>query len=371
MPVRVLPGIAILALVLAQGPCAPHPYENTPERIQYFGESGDTLEAELAKKPGNEWILEHLISQHCRPEGERDKCQQYTLEMAKHHPANPIIYFRTVREFYLDTEFRDEVIGALEAQIPDHEGEAGLLWNLARITEREAIPPLPKDASKERRARWFRYFGIPRATQIPTTPDYELAAKAEHYYREAISLVEGDEFYYSFYSGHLADLLADVGRESEAIALYEEAIRSTPKEYRPDLHEELGHLHRSRGDFAKAAASYRRAIRTDRVGYENSGHVTANSYNALGLMAFEKGNIRRAERMLLRAATKSNPCCHNTTWGMPLRLARQLVEYGRYQAPKRYLELVLKKFTPCRQEVLDLLGQAKQLETEALVPYNY
>lgn len=326
------------------------------EWSKYYKKDANFLEAELKKKPGNEAILEHLIIYYSRRDKNQEKLRHYALEMAKFHPGNSAIYFNTATTFYIFPQFRDEVIDALEKQIPTHNKEAGLFWNLAQIYQRKAVPPFPKEASDKRKQGWFHWYGVPPETKIPTEIDCDLAAKAEEYYREAIRLSEGHDFYCSWYSGHLAGLLIAVGRKSEAILIYEKAIKNAKKEYRSDLYAELAKLHKSLGNFVKAKQYYHKAIDADKVGYEHTGHVTARAYTDLGLIALEKGNLKKAEKMLLKS-TQVNRCCHIATQGMPLKLAEALIERGQYEAPKKYLNIVLEKFNPGSKSVLNLLGK--------------
>ncbi len=330
------------------------------EWSKYYKKDANFLEAELKKKPGNEDILEHLIIHYSRRGKNQEKLRYYTLEMVKFHPGNSSICFDTVTAFYIFPQFRDEVIDALEKQIPTHNEEAGLFWNLAQIYQRKAVPPFPKEASDKRKQGWFHWYGVPPETKIPTEIDCNLAAKAEEYYREAIRLSEGHDFYYSWYSGHLAGLLIAVGRESKAIPIYEKAIKNTKKKYRSDLYAELAKLHKSLGNFVKAKQCYYKAIDADKVGYEHTGYVTARAYTSLGLIALEKGNFKKAEKMLLKS-TQVNRCCHIATQGMPLELAEALIERGRYEASKKYLNIVLEKFNPGSKSVLDLL---RKIESE-------
>ena len=318
------------------------------EWLRYYEHADDPafLESELKKKPGNETILGFLMFYYDGKHPDRAKLREFSLQMVKHHPGSHDLNFHTSGTRYRYPKFRKELIAALEAQIPSHPKEAGLHWNLAEICERAAIPPFPKDASQERRAKWFRYHGLPPTTPIPTEIDRAAAAQSEAYYRKAVALAMGDRFYYSFYSRGLAELLAKLSRVEEAIAVYEDAAKSTDPEYAVDSHLSLARIYAERKQYAKAKEHCLIAIRDDNEEDPGKGHVTDEAYTGLGLIALEEGDVKEAERCLLAAANEAEPCCHNTTQGMPLKLAEALIAKGRTEAPREYLRIVLKKFTP-------------------------
>jgi tetratricopeptide (TPR) repeat protein len=320
-------------------------------------EDAKFLEAELKKKPGNETILDFLMFYYSWHERDKAKLREYTLQMVQLHPANSQICGYPISEFYVNPRFRDEVTAALERQIPSHTKKSGLYWNLARIYQDAAIPPLPKDVSPERKERWFSYFDVPASTPIRTEINYAIAAKSESYFRKAISLVKGDKFYYSFYAAQLAKLLLDLDRGDEAIAIYEDAINHTETRYAADDHLSLGAIYRKRQEYDKARLHYQTAIKDDTEENPSKGHVTARAYTGLGLMALSQLNIAEAEKDLLLSANEPKPCAHTTTQGMPLDLAEALIAQGHSEAPREYLKIVLQKFTPEDQEVKSVLDR--------------
>ena len=74
----------------------------------------------------------------------------------------------------------------------------------------------------------------------------------------------------------------------------------------------------------------------------------------LGLIALESGDVIEAKKLLLASADVQR-CCHNSTRGMPLNLAKRLQEAGEYEAVIRYCRLVLDRFTPNQVETKKLL----------------
>jgi tetratricopeptide (TPR) repeat protein len=316
------------------------------------------LEAELKKKPGNAALLHHLVSYYSHSGRSQAKLHTYVMQLVESHPDVSDIYFRTVTSFYIHPDFRDEVIVALESQAAKSPKVAGIYWNLAQIYSRKAIPPFAKDASEQEKQKWFQYYGVPADTPIPTEIDHEAAAKSEDNYRKAIAIAKDDKFYFSFYSGQLAELLIDLDRGAEAIPVLEKAIAATGEEYRAELHNSLGDLYAEQGNDRQAKAQYLKAIATDKLSDEETGCQTVHAYTELGLIALKQQDFPEAEQMLLKSA-EPDPCCHTKTRGMPLRLAEALINKGYYSVPRQYLETVLNKFTPERREVIDLLARAK------------
>ncbi len=57
----------------------------------------------------------------------------------------------------------------------------------------------------------------------------------------------------------------------------------------------------------------------------------------------EDHDVEAASKHLL-SAVSVEPCCHTTTQGMPLHLARKLLEAAQYESVEEFCSTILNKF---------------------------
>jgi tetratricopeptide (TPR) repeat protein len=266
------------------------------------------------------------------------------------------IYVYNGSAFYLDRAYCLEVISKLEEQVKAGHKESELLWILAMTCERAAVPP--KWCDEEDRARFLRYYGLPDSTTFPSEIDMSMAERAIGYYRSAITAAGEDRFYVAFYSRQLADLLLDLDRQTEAVGVCEKALPNADETSKPGLLVTYGKALRTAGRLDKAKEVLKQVRSCDKEGNEGGpGCDTTEAETLVGLIALDESNTAEAARWLL-SSCKVQECCHSTTKGFSLNLARKLLDAGEYDAVIKFCRIVLDKFTPDQEETKALLKQA-------------
>ncbi len=278
----------------------------------------------------------------------------HTLEMARRHPGNMHVYYDNGTLFYLDPEYRQQVADILEAQIDRCSDDHEYFQRLAQVYAHNAVRrEFDHPADRE---RWLRYFGLPLDFELPLDTDEERADKAVSYFRQAIAVADGEEFYPAFYTQQLAKLLMELERYDEALLACETVLSDVDETSGAGFYLSYAHClwHTDRIDEARAAAG--EVLTSDGDGFSGGpGCRAARAHLLLGRMALgHDANIEAAKKHLLDAAAVQN-CCHNMTQGLPLTLARDLLEHGESAAVANFCETVLANFNPSHKPAQELL----------------
>jgi len=298
-----------------------------------------------------------------RGEPDDDKLKAHTLEMARRHPGNMHVFYENVSLFYLDPEYRQQVTDVLEAQIEQRSDEHEFLSMLAKLCEHNTVPP--KFDHRADREQWLHYYGLPPDYELPREIDYERAEKAVGYYRQAIAAAEGEEWDTGFYSRQLADLLVQLERYDEALVAYETALPHVAEIWRAGVYLSYARClwHTNRIDEARAASREVLASKGDPF-HCAQGCRAARAHLLLGRIALgHDKDVEAAKKHLLDAAT-TQPCCHTITQGIPLTLARDLLEEGESEAVAEFCEAVLENFIPSHKPTQELLSRARDEANE-------
>jgi tetratricopeptide (TPR) repeat protein len=112
--------------------------------------------------------------------------------------------------------------------------------------------------------------------------------------------------------------LASVARHDEALAVFEHVLQVAPPESYRRIYQEIGHIHRARGEPREAEVAYRRA--------SAYAPLDASPYIYLGGMLAGLGRLSEAEE-LHRSATRCVEGCIDEAW---LNLGFVLRAQGRY-----------------------------------------
>ncbi len=301
------------------------------------------FEPYLSKHPDDEARRTAAVVWYQRRDRSTEKLEHHTLRLAEHHPGNTWIYFSNVSAFYADPAYRREVCDRLDRHVENGEAKASTFWMLGKMYGQAAIPPLD-DKSPARPERFFRYFGLPEDTPIPTETNQALAERAASNYQRAIQ--ESDPFWRRMSARALADLLIKLEKPEEAVAVCEAHLRRVEQEVNPDLLVTYGHALQLAEQTQEAVRVLRRVSKLDREGFERGpAHATMAALTRLGLIALESRDVIESKKLLLASADVQR-CCHNTTKGMPLKLAKRLQEAGECEAVTQFCRLVLERFTP-------------------------
>ena len=310
------------------------------------------FEPYLNEHPDDEARRAAAVVWYQRRDRNAEKLKHHTLQLAQHHPENTMIYFSNVSAFYIAPAYRREVCDRLERQVENGQAKASTFWMLGKMYGQAAIPPL-EDKSPARRERFFRYFGLPADTPLPTEIDNALAERAVGYYRRAIQ--QSDQFWGRTSSQSLANLLIKLEKPEEAVAVCEAQLRAVEKEGKPDFLVTYGHALQLAEQTQEAVRVLRQVRKLDHEGFgRGPAHATTAALTQLGLIALETGDVIEAKKLLLASADVQR-CCHNSTKGMPLKLAKRLQGAGECEAVIRYCRLVLDRFTPNQVETQKLL----------------
>ncbi len=323
----------------------------------------ETFEPYLAAHPDDLARREAALVWYSRRERDEEKLKAHTLEMAKRHPGNMHIYFENSRLFYLDAEYRERVVEAVEGQLEQCDDDHNVLWVLAMTCEHNAIPPKCEQAVD--RERWLQYYGLPSDYQISMEIDHERAEKAIAYYRRAIAAAEGEDFYPAFYSEQLADLLMALERYEEALVACEAALPHVEEVSKPGLYLSYATCLREADRIEDARKALQEVIAADHEGFDaGPGHYAAYAYLMLGRIALKEDyDVEAAAKHLLDAASVE-PCCHTSTQGMPLHLARKLLEAGQYEPVEEFCSTILNKFIKSHKPTEELLEKARSIKAD-------
>ncbi len=322
----------------------------------------EKFEAYLKDNPQDSGRRTAALAWYSRHEKDITKLKHHTRRMIRYHPSNMHIFFANCSMFYLEPEYRKEVIALLENHVNKGHGERGLYENLAWVCEQGAVPPVNDDPND--RERFLRYYGLPKGTELPTDVNTELADKAVSYFRCAIAASRGDKFYISLNSEKLIDLLINLDRLDEALATCKNALPHLDDITKPDFLVTYGRCLREKGRIEEAKKILGQVRGCDKEGFEEGpGHATAKAETLLGLIALKDSNVSAAKRYLLSSCDVQK-CCHNITKGLSLRLARRLLEVGECQVVAEYCQTILQDFTPDQKETQDILRRALRTATQ-------
>jgi tetratricopeptide (TPR) repeat protein len=317
----------------------------------------------LAEHPGNEarriaamhWYFGKLAENH---EG-LEELKHHTLRMVEHHPDNNDIFIYNVSACYLDPEYRRVLIDRLEKQLNEGHKSAAVYSNLAGLCRTGALPLVGDD--EDERQRIFRYYGLPKDTQLITEVDQQLAQKAVAYFRSAVEAATEEDSYVALYSGQLANLLLALDRTEEAAEACEATLPHVSDSSRPDFLVAYGRCLSNAGRLEDAKRILQQVRAAEEKGYEQGpGHATTSAESQLGFIALKEGDRVAAKNYLLSSCDVKK-CCHNTTMGFSLDLADALFEEREYDAVITFCRAVLERFTPNQPEtkrLLELAGKA-------------
>ncbi len=323
----------------------------------------DSFEPYLKKHPEDAGRRTAALFWYRRHAEGPDKLSHHTREMIKHHPSNMYIYFENVSSFYKDPEYMKEVIDLLEERVGTGPVEHGTYWNLANTCKQAAIPPVIRNP--EAREKFLHYYDLPPDTELATEIDTGMADKSALYFQLAIKAPGEDDFHISFYSGQLAGLLTSLARFDEAAEVCEKALPHATQISKPGLLVTYGRALNSSGKALQAKSVFDQVRDCDTEGYQRGpGHATSDAETELGLIVLSEGDIGAAKRHLLSSCNVQQ-CCHSTTKGVRLDLARKLLDIGESDAVAEYCRQVLEKFTPDREDVETLLQRATELRIAA------
>lgn len=294
-----------------------------------------------------------------------EKLKAHTRAALRWHPDCSSIYYMNFRGFDLEPAYLAEVRESLESALREGRSGHGLHANLARVHGRRAVPPRFESAAD--RQAWLDYFELPADYPIPTELDHERVARAAGHWRLALRAAgdAGEVGCLSMYGEALINLLSVLDRKEEAVAVASGLLARADREASPDLQLTYAELLSSLGRIGEAAAVYLSAIGEDLHGYEHGGHVTAHAHLALGEIAlgYRCDPLAATEHLLAAAAVP--PCCHTGTQGLPMRLARLLVEAGHLDAPEEFCQRVLEEVTPGLGPAVELLRDIRDLREGA------
>lgn len=286
---------------------------------------------------------------------DRAKLKHHTLLLAKHHPGNSQVLFGNTSAFYEDPAYRTDVANILEEHVEAGTADACTFWMLGRMYERAAAPPrFDSDASRK---RFLTYFSLSEDTPLPVTLDAAQADQAAAYYRQAMN--SRQEPWERMAAESLVSLLVRLDKADEAAEVCITEIDDTNESDAPDLLVACGRALRKTGQYAGAKRFLEKAKSIDHEGFEDgAGHATTDALTQLGLVALELGDMKEASKMLLASADVQK-CCHNTTRGMPLKLANRLFDAGEFAVVFEYCERVLDRFTPNQPTTKALRSRAR------------
>ncbi len=323
----------------------------------------EAFEPYLAAHPDDLARREAALVWYSFREPDDQKLKAHTFEMARWHPNSDELFFTNITLFYLDPEYRERVTDVLEAQIEQYTDDHHFFWVLAMTCEHNAIPPKCEQAVD--RERWLQYYGLPSDYQIPVEINHERAEKAIAYYRRAIAAAEGEDFYPAFYSEQLADLLMALERYEEALVACEAALPHVEEVSKPGLYLSYATCLREADRIEDARNALQEVIAADHEGFDGGpGHYAAYAYLMLGRIALEQDHdVETASKHLL-SAVSVEPCCHTTTQGMPLHLARKLLEAGRYEPVEDFCGTIISKFIKTHRPTEELLEKARSMKAE-------
>ncbi|HET6453237.1 MAG TPA: hypothetical protein VFI02_02430 [Armatimonadota bacterium] len=329
-----------------------------------LGDEGkpDKFEPYLEKHPEDEARRMAAMVWYSRRHEDPKRLKYHTLLMIKYHPSNDHIYYENSSAFFAGPAYRSEVIGSLEKQLERSHSEQELYWILAMTCEQGAIPPV-STGDPATRTRFLRYYGLPQNTVLPTKIDHALADKAIGYYKEAITVANGDRFYAPFYSRQLADLFLELDKPEEAVKTCKSSINLADEISKPGLLVTYGQSLRKTSDLTGAKIVLRQVRGCDKE-EDGPGCNTTDAETLLGLIALQEHDVSAANRFLL-SSCNVHKCCHNTTKGFSLRLAEKLLDAGQYDSVTQFCTIVLRDFTPGQPETQRLLDRAKSMRAKA------
>lgn len=280
--------------------------------------------------------------------------RESTFAMIAENPCNEEIVWLNCTALYVDHRYALELIKRLEkAAAADENGS--LYWSIAYICCQVAIPPTFKDSDE--REDFLEYFGMPLSTKFENE-DRKLAEKGISYYRRAIAASNESVFETAIRSEQLARFLRKLGRTDDALDVMEDALPSLNPVARPAFLVEYGRCLMKAGKYSAARTTLEDVRASDHgdSGFGPACQTTA-AENLLGEIDLEQGRVGEATRHLL-AACDVKKCPHNTRQGLPMRLAKKLIECGEYDAVIKYCLTATTIFGVSNRQTKAVLGSA-------------
>jgi tetratricopeptide (TPR) repeat protein len=314
------------------------------------------LEAYLTKHPEDESKREEALRTYSRYSVNLERLKYHTFQMINHHPSNNYIVWQNSTSFYMDRQFALDVVSRLEGQVTARNAVRDIYWMIADICARVAVPPTFDDAAS--REHFLSYYGLPKDTRFPSEADKALVEKSIRYYRLAIEAAANDSFHTALYSQQLGSLLDKLHRTDEAITVIKAVLPARDGTTRTSLLVTYGDCLKKVGKTEEAKLTLKEVRANDHEGFgDGPGCDTTKAENTLGMIALEEGKTAEACRYLLSSCNVQR-CCHSITWGLPLKLAKRLLEKGQYDCVIRYCRTVLSEFASGEKETESVLQQA-------------
>jgi len=261
------------------------------------------------------------------------KLRHHTLELIKRLPHSMDIVAANHGECFRHPGYRDELVVALSAQLGQGFKDAGIHTNLGDIFGHAALPI----TEPERFCEWNE---LPPDTPLPEKLDEEKLDRAILHYEAAAKLSDD-----SIPAERLAQLLSNANRLDAAIPAFEKAMEMIPEQSRASVLVDYGECLAKAKRTKEAIAMLEQVRDCDTEGFENGpGCHTMEAETLLGHLALERKDQRGAVKHLL-ASTDVQGCCHNTTRGFPMSLARELMD-REPKAVAEFCQTVLDDFTP-------------------------
>jgi len=316
-----------------------------------------SFESILTHHPEDEEARETALKWYRAP-GHEDRLKYHTRQMIYYHPGNMYVYFANVRLFYLQPEYRLEIIGLLEEQIKKGQTNAGIYWNLAMIYRHAGLPP--KLGANGRVSDFLTYMELPRTTSLPTVPDHAALEKAVLYLKAAIDVTGANTLDGGLYAEQLGDLLIRLGRAREGVGFYQIAAPWVGQLEKPWFLLKYGRALRAIGSIRAAEQVLADVRHCDKGGLTGGpSDATTAAETELGLIAVQEGRLEDAGRHLLGSVDVERSG-ETAPTVVPLVLAEKLLDMGRARDVAAFCEGALKRLAPVQKEVRELLKKAQE-----------
>ena len=150
-----------------------------------------------------------------------DKLKKHALQLLKHHPDNHYAFVYTRGVLLSDEAYRSTVINLLEQKIDEGHTSASTYFLLAKVYATGAAP------RQEGREWVLKRHRLPDNAELVTTTNAVLVQKTIQNYSKGLSIAraEQDRSRTAYYPGRFARFLERLGRNAEALQVYEDAVR--------------------------------------------------------------------------------------------------------------------------------------------------
>lgn len=313
----------------------------TEEELQKF-------ENELLQKPDLEELRNKLIFLYLYRRN-WDELQRHIILCAQYTPWSTFINMTKYIPFSHNPSHRDQLLKILENSLQKYPEEARIYNNLGHIYDGMAVPPIYETKD------YVDWTGLKPTKENPKKVDKASFAKAEEYFKKALSLITKDFDKHFCLKALGSSYLCNLDYP-KALEYYEQAFQYASPLTKSMITFDISLTYLFMKQWDKAKEHFHKTIEFDKEGHFAVAKQTMLAYEWLGYIALKEDDIDLAKQYLKKSSQVNNDSYIKNS-GFPLILARKLLEKGVVKEIKEYCIEIMSITSAHKDKVLELLKE--------------